>query len=181
MRAGASYSTSLTPSLPAVVERQRTLLRHRASASHKRSALKNPLSSPDARDPSTRKSHTQRDVATSSRSAHPGTTRKRSEPFIPGSGASPLPKASRTTANSTTKLRNDRLGALVAELSSAFLSAESWEDFVHQTRGRSYLNSDLPRAPHPARFLLDHWRTDGVPVNLDSPPLAREELDTRVE
>ena len=65
----------------------------------------------------------------------------------------------------TLKLRNDRLGTLVRTLTAAFANSPSWEDFIHDTRGPSYLATELDELNHPAAELLRYWRDHGVPAN----------------
>ena len=47
-------------------------------------------------------------------------------------------------------MRNDRLGTLVRELCTAFDKAGSWESFVKDFRGPSYLSDELDDIDHPA-------------------------------
>ena len=72
----------------------------------------------------------------------------------PGAAASvPRPPKRTTHSLSSTspfKLRNDRLGTLTHELVRDFESAQSWDEFVSDFRGRSYLAPDLEHLPHPA-------------------------------
>ena len=56
----------------------------------------------------------------------------------------------------TAKIRNDRLGALVIKLCEDLAAASSWEAFVTEFRGPSYLSSDLDNIDHPAAALLRH-------------------------
>ena len=77
----------------------------------------------------------------------------------------------------TLKLRNDRLGTLVRELASSFLSSPSWETFVDEFRGRSYLADELDHIDHPAADLLRQWRDEGVPALSDSEPWTLEQKD----
>ena len=67
------------------------------------------------------------------------------------------------------------------ELASAFLSSPSWEAFVNEFRGRSYLASELDDVDHPAATLLRLWRDEGVPVQTSSPPWTQEQKDHAVE
>ena len=89
--------------------------------------------------------------------------------------------APRLTATSppldTQRLRNDRLGTLVNELTAAFANSPSWETFVHEFRGRSYLAPELDEVDHPAAELLRTWRDDGVPAETCSPPWTFEQKD----
>lgn len=75
------------------------------------------------------------------------------------------------------KLRNDRLGTLVRQLTSAFRASPSWETFVQEFRGRSYLASELDHIDHPAAELLRKWRDEGVPAETDSPPWTYDQKD----
>jgi len=49
-----------------------------------------------------------------------------------------------------TTLNQDRLGTLVSELSQKLNCASSWEEFVEQVRGKSYLAQDVGCLPHTA-------------------------------
>jgi hypothetical protein len=89
----------------------------------------------------------------------------------------PKPNSAPVTTVNTLNMRNDRLGKLVQNLSSEFASAASWEDFVTQFRGRSYLSPDLQDLDHPAAELLRQWRDEGVPVNSTSPPWTDDQKD----
>ena len=78
-------------------------------------------------------------------------------------------------------LRNDRLGTLVRELTYAFKTAPSWEDFVESFRGRSYLAPELDTIDHPAAELLRNWRDAGVPADMNCPPWTAEMKDYCIE
>ena len=86
------------------------------------------------------------------------------------------PKPSSHTLD-TLNLRHDRLGTLVSELIDAFTSSPSWESFVHEFRGPSYLAPELDELDHPAADLLRQWRDEGVPVLSDSEPWTLEQKD----
>jgi hypothetical protein len=60
-------------------------------------------------------------------------------------------------------------------------AASSWEEFVTQFQGRSYLSPDLDNVNHPAAELLREWRDKGAPFNTTSKPWTAEELDSFVE
>jgi hypothetical protein len=62
-----------------------------------------------------------------------------------------------------------------------FDAAQSWEAFVSDFRGRSYLAPDLERLPHPAAKLLSEWRDHGVPALTSSPPWSTETKQACVE
>ena len=81
----------------------------------------------------------------------------------------------------TLQLRNDRLGTLVRSLASSFTSSASWESFVLQYRGPSYLSSELDNVQHPAAALLCLWRDEGVPVHSSSPPWTSAQKDACIE
>ena len=91
------------------------------------------------------------------------------------------PPTARAKSNSvsfdTTRLRNDRLGTLVRELCANFLEAPSWEEFVSNFRGPSYLAEALNDSTHPAAELLQRWRDEGVPVNTSSLPWTDKQKD----
>ena len=91
---------------------------------------------------------------------------------LPSTSVSPS-----SLAVDTLKLRSDRLGTLVRKLASAYLNAESWETFVEDFRGRSYLAAELDDIDHPAAELLRLWRDEGVPSVSDSPPWSDEMKD----
>ena len=82
---------------------------------------------------------------------------------------------------STQQLYNDRLGRLVGQLSQDFQNAESWDAFVNQFRGRSYLSPNLDQVDHPAVDLLRTWRDEGVPAMTSSPPWSLDQLDTCIQ
>ena len=81
----------------------------------------------------------------------------------------------------TKQLRNDRLGTLVRKLCSAFDKADSWDTFVKDFRGPSYLSENLEDADHPAIDLLRQWRDRGVPVNTESEPWSYEQKDSCIQ
>ena len=89
-------------------------------------------------------------------------------------------KTSKTSVD-TAQLRNDRLGTLVKDLCKRFYEASSWEEFVNEFRGPSYLAQDLDNVDHPAAELLRHWRDEGVPAETTSPPWTTEQRDACVE
>ena len=78
-------------------------------------------------------------------------------------------------------LRNDRLGTLVQNLVSAFTSSPSWESFVNEFRGPSYLSTELDDIDHPAAALLRRWREEGVPVLTSSDPWSLDQKDACIE
>ena len=81
----------------------------------------------------------------------------------------------------TAKIRNDRLGTLVIKLCEDLANASSWEAFVTEFRGPSYLSSELDNIDHPAATLLRQWRDHGVPAETSSPPWTMEQKDRCVE
>ena len=82
---------------------------------------------------------------------------------------------------STRQLYNDRLGMLVQQLCLDFQNAESWEAFVNNFRGRSYLSPNLDHVDHPAVDLLKNWRDHGVPAKTSSPPWSLDQLDACIQ
>ena len=62
-----------------------------------------------------------------------------------------------------------------------FTEASSWEEFVQEFRGPSYLAQDLDDIDHPAAELLRHWRDEGVPAETTSPAWTPEQRDACVE
>ena len=77
----------------------------------------------------------------------------------------------------TKQIRSDRLGTLVSELTARYSQAESWEQFVTDFRGPSYLSAELEDLDHPASSLLAEWRDHGVPVKSESEPWTLEQKD----
>lgn len=75
------------------------------------------------------------------------------------------------------QLRNDRLGTLVRQLTSAYSSSQSWDSFVNELRGPSYLAAELEQVQHPATPLLLDWRDKGVPVRTTSEPWSESQKD----
>jgi hypothetical protein len=73
-----------------------------------------------------------------------------------------LKTPSRLSASSqpvdTNQLRQDRLGTLVSQLITKFELSSSWEKFIKDIRGRSYLATELDNIEHPAAELLRQWR-----------------------
>ena len=53
--------------------------------------------------------------------------------------------------------------------SSAFTSSTSWEAFVDDFRGPSYLSKNLDDIDHEAAPLLQKWRDEGVPADAVAP------------
>lgn len=86
-----------------------------------------------------------------------------------------------STVSSTLQLRQDRLGTLVRKLANQFTNASSWENFVEQFRGRSYLSEKLESVQHPASDLLIRWRDEGVPVLSSDQPWSQALKDERFE
>ena len=84
-------------------------------------------------------------------------------------------------AINTLNIRNDRLGTLVRSLASAFASSASWESFIQEYRGPSYLSSELDQVDHPAAALLRRWRDEGVPVHTSSPPWTLAQKDACIQ
>ena len=116
------------------------------------------------------------------------------KPQLPGSpvpakrqatlAAASLASSSKHTTSpavNTLQLRQDRLGTLVTELTSALEASSSWEEFVSSFRGRSYLAPELDEVDHPASHLLRQWRDHGVPALTTSEPWTAKKLDSCVE
>ena len=82
-----------------------------------------------------------------------------------------------STPCDTTRIRNDRLGALVLDLASKFRQASSWEEFVKGFRGPSYLSNELDHLDHPTVSVLRQWRDEGVPVHTSSQPWTDDQKD----
>jgi hypothetical protein len=105
--------------------------------------------------------------------------KRKGQPMTPFC-VSPTKKAqlktpSRLSASSqpvdTNQLRRDHLGTLVNQLISHFELSSSWEEFVKDFRGRSYLATELDHVEHPAAELLRQWRDEGVPAMTTAAPL----------
>ena len=80
-------------------------------------------------------------------------------------------RSSTTNRINTKQLRNDRLGTLVKSLCDRYYDAGcSWEDFVNEFRGPSYLSPELEQVDHPAMPLLRQWRDKGVPAQTSAEP-----------
>ena len=71
----------------------------------------------------------------------------------------------------------DRLGTLVASLTDKFHAAPSWEAFVRDIQGSSYLSSRLDNLQHPAADLLKQMRDEGVPVPMDTSSWTSQHKD----
>ena len=63
------------------------------------------------------------------------------------------------------------------QLCEQFTSAESWEAFVSNFRGPSYLSQDLDDLDHDAAALLRQWRDEGVPAVSSADPWTLEQKD----
>ena len=57
----------------------------------------------------------------------------------------------------------------------------SWETFVNEFRGPSYLSPELDNVDHPAATLLRMWRDEGVPAETSIPEWTLEQKDSCVE
>jgi hypothetical protein len=66
---------------------------------------------------------------------------------------------------------------LVSQLISKYELLSSWEEFVEDFRGRSYLATELDHIEHPAAELLHQWRDKGVPAMTSSPPWTNKQKD----
>lgn len=64
----------------------------------------------------------------------------------------------------------DKLGTLVTGLVEQYRAAPSWEAFVKQVQGPSYLAESIETLKHPAAGLLKEIRDNGVSVPLDTTP-----------
>ena len=101
-----------------------------------------------------------------------------SGPERPPSSSSSVGRAKRiSNPVDTNQLHNDRLGTLVRDLVSKFANAPSWEEFVTDFRGSSYLSAELDNVGHPAAPVLRRWRDHGVPVHTTSPPWTAEQKE----
>jgi len=100
---------------------------------------------------------------------------------LPSSNLASSSKPPTSLPVNTRQLRDDRLGTLVSELLTAYDHASSWEDFVTEFRGRSYLSPELEALDHPAADLLRDWRDHGVPSRTTAEPWTAQELDACIE
>ena len=110
----------------------------------------------------------------------PRSPKKRPSPLSLAAG---VPRSLKRSSQSvdTRSIRNDRLGTLVRQLSAAYETAPSWESFVTEFRGRSYLAPMLEQLDHPAAELLCRWRNDGVPAETDSSPWTDDQKDLCIQ
>lgn len=93
------------------------------------------------------------------------------------SPARPSPRVRTSRPIDTLQLRCDRLGTLVRGLVDAFRHSPSWETFVNDHRGPSYLAPELDHVDHPAAELLRKWRDEGVPAESTSLPWTSDQKD----
>ena len=122
--------------------------------------------------------------------AVPSPSRKRNNTALASLPSSLTPRSPRGRGVTRTKttsvrfdtrqLRNDRLGTLVSELTSAFSNAESWEALATSFRGCSCLSDKIDDLDHPAKDLLRRWREEGIPVLSSSAPWTAEQKDAAV-
>ena len=83
-------------------------------------------------------------------SLSPGKCKQARESGAGAARKSLRPNPSAKNVNNPFSLRSDHLGTLVRELVRDLRAAASWEDFVHEYRGRSYLSPELEQLDHPA-------------------------------
>lgn len=91
-------------------------------------------------------------------------------------------KKSRSALNQTGSvdpLYKDKLGTLVAESVQRLAAAESWSQFVDESRGRAYISEDVQDISHPAAEFLEDLRIHGVPAKADDAEWTLEERDER--
>ena len=67
------------------------------------------------------------------------------------------------------------------KLSQQFAANASWESFVHDFRGRSYLSPTVETIDHPAAQLLRRWRDKGVPASTTNPAWTLDQKDHCVQ
>ena len=77
----------------------------------------------------------------------------------------------------TSDLYQDHLGKLVAALSEKLSTALSWEDFVKNHWGKSYLAPAIDDIQHSARGLLQNFRDHGIFVPMDDPPWTLDAIN----
>ena len=100
-----------------------------------------------------------------------------------GKQAAEHPAVSRTLKTRVVELLlcQDHLGKLVSKLSNCLSDAISWEDFINQVRGPSYLADDIHNIPHQARAYLQALCDNGAKVNMDNPPWTAECIKSCIE
>ena len=86
-----------------------------------------------------------------------------------------------STHHDTIQVRNDRLGTLVRDIAAKFQLASSWEEFICNYRGPSYLSTELDELDHPASAVLQEWRDHGVPVHTSSDPWSPQQKDECIQ
>ena len=67
------------------------------------------------------------------------------------------------------------------QLSQQFAANTSWEDFVHDFRGRSYLSPTVETIDHPTTQLLRQWRDKRVPASTTDPTWTSDQKDHCVQ
>ena len=67
------------------------------------------------------------------------------------------------------------------KLSQQFAANASWESFVHDFRGRSYLSPTVETIDHPATQLLRRWRDKRVPASTTNPAWTLDQKDHCVQ
>ena len=73
----------------------------------------------------------------------------------------------------------DKLGTLVRDSVERYQASDSWEEYVEDRRGRSYIKSDVGQVKHPAAKFLDDLRIHGVPAKAATPEWTLEEHDNK--
>jgi hypothetical protein len=141
------------------------------------------LSTPTARNPThAMLFRTAPIISATKRKALPTTTSQQHSVKKPSKATPPTARAkSSSLPVNTRQLRNDRLGTLVSQLCTSLSEAPSWEAFVNEFRGPSYLSSRLDSVDHPAAPLLRKWRDEGVPANTTAEPWTLEQKDACIE
>ena len=78
-------------------------------------------------------------------------------------------------------LCQDCLGKFVSELSNHLSAAASWEEFINQVRGPSYLADNIHNIPHQAHAYLQALCNNGTAVTMDNPPWTAERIQSCVK
>ena len=65
----------------------------------------------------------------------------------------------------------------MASLLEKLSTASSWEDFVKNHQGKSYLAPAIDNIQHSARGLLQNFRDHGIFVPMDDPPWTLDTID----
>ena len=108
----------------------------------------------------------------------PATVPVTGAPALGKQAAGHPPAISHTTKARAIELQffDDHLGKLVLDLSTCLRATASWESFVDQVQGPSYLAEDIHAIPHHACTYLQTLHDNGATVNMDDPPWTAEQI-----